>query len=291
MSDMPESEVVQPDCVEALFKREFAEKVQRVVLERECGQEEGEPLRQMLAGLLGDEAPGGAAALWARQLKIAVCTQHLAARAIYAQELASVGSQQDEEEEQGLPYAAALEEEFFEASSTSEGQEEAIEEAVMEEKVGPAKESPAAVHAPVHAAAAAEVVPQLSLESKASHFAESEALLYDEEMTATESDEASESAIAAETEEAEATEAATDPEEKAAEGAREFSPEELKRVRADFLQRYASGNLTKEEQTFLKELEKNMPQGDYSQQAKNPNILATKTFSQVAIDGNREPKK
>lgn len=331
MSDIPleaVEEVVQPVCVEPLFKKEFAERLQKVVQERDSGEQQGlqqqEPLGlPLLAGLLGEEeaqAPGGAAALWARQLKIAVCTQHLAAHVIYLPESELVGSLQEKDEEEELPSEAALEEEL--SIEADEGSDERHEEEIMEEKISvsgilgrnsqrhevsdeeksPTKESLApAAHAGAAAATAAAVeVPKLSQQGDPSHFAESEALLYDEEVTpavraspsAMVAAETQEEAAAAATETKTETETEADTEEKAAEEPQEFSPEDLKRVRADFLQRYASGDLTKDEQAFLKELEKTLPQsGDYSMQAKNPNILATKTFSQVAIDGNSEPNK
>lgn len=270
-----------------LFKKEFAEKVQKVVQESDSRQ--GQPsLRQQLAHL-HEGVPSTAAALWAQQLEIAVCTQLLAAQTIYPPELKVVENQQREKEKEREEKLSKAEDPYEKASLEQNCDHSFQRHEVEEAKTQPSLSKPTNISS----AEEDEQRPKrdAAKESELNLFAESEEFLYDEEITT--SDEALQSAVleqAATTPSTEAEVATKEEEAEAtseAEEASTFSPEELRKVRADFLQRFASGNLTEEEQAFVKELEKSLPQGDYSMQAKNPNILETKTFSQVAIDGNR----
>lgn len=55
-----------------------------------------------------------------------------------------------------------------------------------------------------------------------------------------------------------------------------LTPEEIDQMQQDFLKRYAQGELTEEEQALVAELERQLPpKGDFSMQAKNPDILKT----------------
>lgn len=64
-----------------------------------------------------------------------------------------------------------------------------------------------------------------------------------------------------------------------------LSPEDVKKAQDDFLERFASGKLTEKEKALLAQLQAELPQGDYSMKAKNPNILQTKTIHKVSADG------
>lgn len=64
-----------------------------------------------------------------------------------------------------------------------------------------------------------------------------------------------------------------------------LSPADVKKAQDDFLERFASGKLTEKEKALLAQLQAELPQGDYSMKAKNPNILQTKTIHQVPVDG------
>jgi hypothetical protein len=55
-----------------------------------------------------------------------------------------------------------------------------------------------------------------------------------------------------------------------------LSPENMEKVRENLLQRFQSGDLTEEERLILAELQEQLPQGDFSGKAKNPDILVTK---------------
>lgn len=64
-----------------------------------------------------------------------------------------------------------------------------------------------------------------------------------------------------------------------------LSAADVKKAQDDFLERFASGKLTEKEKELLAQLQAELPQGDYSMKAKNPNILQTKTIRQVPVDG------